>query len=255
MPSLPAMAMAFLVALLLTNIDLYISPVAHLLPCQKHIRDIEARNAKSWVGQGWTPLHYAVDDGDAFCVRELIIAGFDVNAADDKGETPLMLAALNTDVFIGRQLLDAGADALLVSKRQRNALYFAGFPILPFPGGAEKRASFISMLESSMKTAAFYRFFPRVRVFGLDRYIFRFIFHFFLFFAVSVPVVVLGSAVIEYAIFLASDVGTAIAASDKSRMTSAPLRTNTEAKPAAAARTARSASPRRHSASAKRPRK
>jgi len=62
------------------------------------------------AGDGTTPLHWAVYQGDAQQVRSLIKAGADVNARNDYGATPLTEAAENGDPDIIEQLLKAGAD-------------------------------------------------------------------------------------------------------------------------------------------------
>jgi ankyrin len=59
---------------------------------------------------GTTPLHWAVYNGDAQQVRELIKAGADVNARNDYGATPLTEAAETGNTDIIGQLLKAGAD-------------------------------------------------------------------------------------------------------------------------------------------------
>ncbi len=62
------------------------------------------------AGDGTTPLHWAVYQGDGAQVRRLIRAGADVNARNDYGSTPLTEAAETGDVDILGQLLKAGAD-------------------------------------------------------------------------------------------------------------------------------------------------
>jgi len=62
------------------------------------------------AGDGTTPLHWAVYNGDAEQVRSLIKSGADVNARNDYGSTPLTEAAETGNVDIIGQLLKAGAD-------------------------------------------------------------------------------------------------------------------------------------------------
>ncbi|HMA10474.1 MAG TPA: ankyrin repeat domain-containing protein [Steroidobacteraceae bacterium] len=62
------------------------------------------------AGDGTTPLHWAVYNGDAEQVRSLIKSGADVNARNDYGSTPLTEAAETGNVQIIGQLLKAGAD-------------------------------------------------------------------------------------------------------------------------------------------------
>ena len=60
---------------------------------------------------GSTPLQWAVYEGDAAKVRELIRAGADVSLANDYGASPMGLAAEVADTAILKLLLDAGANA------------------------------------------------------------------------------------------------------------------------------------------------
>src|SRR5262245_8157820 len=68
--------------------------------------DINQRNA-----DGSTPLQWAVYEGDAAKVRELIRAGADVSVANNYGASPVGLAAEVGDAAILKLLLDAGASA------------------------------------------------------------------------------------------------------------------------------------------------
>jgi uncharacterized protein len=68
--------------------------------------DVNQRNA-----DGSTPLQWAVYEGDAAKVRELIRAGADVSIANAYGASPVGLAAEVGDAAILRLLLDAGANA------------------------------------------------------------------------------------------------------------------------------------------------
>ncbi len=61
------------------------------------------------AGDGTTPLHWAVYDGDVARLKRLIASGADVNAQNDYGATPLSEAAITGNVEVIRSLLDAGA--------------------------------------------------------------------------------------------------------------------------------------------------
>ena len=65
--------------------------------------------------------------GDNEMLDEFIQAGFDLNAADDKGYTALILAAYNGRGETVEQLLAAGADACAEDKRGNTALMGAIF--------------------------------------------------------------------------------------------------------------------------------
>lgn len=65
--------------------------------------------------------------GDNEMLDEFIQAGFDLNAADDKGYTALILAAYNGHAETVERLLAAGADACAEDKRGNTALMGAIF--------------------------------------------------------------------------------------------------------------------------------
>ena len=62
-----------------------------------------------WRG-GRTPLHAAVRSGRKACMRALLSAGCDVDAADDKGHTPLRAAVELRDTATLKFLLRTGCD-------------------------------------------------------------------------------------------------------------------------------------------------
>ena len=74
---------------------------------------------------GWTPLHYAVLQGNLECVEILLRAKADVNAAAPNGSTALMLAARNGHVEVVKRLLAAGADTEKVNEEGRTAVSWA----------------------------------------------------------------------------------------------------------------------------------
>jgi ankyrin repeat protein len=59
---------------------------------------------------GWTPLHWAADEGYVDVVELLITAGADVNARDNDGWTPLHVAAYKGHAAVAEVLLAVGAD-------------------------------------------------------------------------------------------------------------------------------------------------
>ena len=72
---------------------------------QAQYGDVNERNA-----DGSTPLQWAVYEGDADAVRQLLEAGADVGLANNYDVTAMSLAAEVADTQTLRMLLDAGAD-------------------------------------------------------------------------------------------------------------------------------------------------
>lgn len=88
--------------------------VASIAAAQSSPRDVapaplRATAAPAAEGDGTTPLHAAVRDGDLKRVEQLLASGAKAGAANRLGITPLELAAVNGDAAIVRRLLDAGA--------------------------------------------------------------------------------------------------------------------------------------------------
>jgi ankyrin repeat protein len=67
-------------------------------------------NVNMRMGDGTTPLHWAVYHGNLDLVEELIDYGADVNARNEYGSTPMSEAGVRGDYEILRLLLDADAD-------------------------------------------------------------------------------------------------------------------------------------------------
>ena len=73
-----------------------------------------------------TSLTYAANKGKLSCVKELIAAGADVNAACDcHGNGPLVSAAMEGHVDCLRELVAVGADINMKNKDGDTALMFA----------------------------------------------------------------------------------------------------------------------------------
>ncbi len=71
---------------------------------------------------GTTPLHWAVHNGDAALVRQLLATGADARAVNDYGATPMSEAAERGDADLIRQLLKAGADVESANPEGQTAL-------------------------------------------------------------------------------------------------------------------------------------
>jgi cytohesin len=63
-----------------------------------------------YIGQGWTPLHFAAAAGDVELVRALLSAGAAVDARSVYGQTPLWWACNVGHQRAAEVLLAAGAD-------------------------------------------------------------------------------------------------------------------------------------------------
>lgn len=68
-------------------------------------------------GDGWSPLHFAAQEGDSNIAQLLIESGASISATDLNGNTPLWVAALNSysGTEVVEVLLKHGADP-----RQKN---------------------------------------------------------------------------------------------------------------------------------------
>ncbi|WP_186408052.1 ankyrin repeat domain-containing protein [Candidatus Accumulibacter aalborgensis] len=76
-------------------------------------------------GNQWGALHYAVFNGHAQVVADLMARGANVNARSPNGSTPLMMAAREGRDALARVLLEAGANSRLQSDWGDTALTMA----------------------------------------------------------------------------------------------------------------------------------
>ena len=82
-------------------------------------------NSRTKDGDDSSPLHLAVKSGDEFIVRNLTLAGGDINATDARQATPLHLAAELDLCGVAEILLQSGADPSLLDQDGNNALHLA----------------------------------------------------------------------------------------------------------------------------------
>jgi len=89
-------------------------------------REINIRNFTTReLNGGWTELHYACQEDEAWLVRACIAFNDDVNAPDEKGFTPLHVACELAHVDIIKLLLESGAQPSLYHKNS-----VGGIPIV-----------------------------------------------------------------------------------------------------------------------------
>ena len=71
---------------------------------------VNSRTNPASAGEGETPLHIAVKNGNREMVKFLLDKGADVNAGDKYEATPLHFACRNGDGYIARMLVEFGGD-------------------------------------------------------------------------------------------------------------------------------------------------
>lgn len=82
---------------------------------------VSAPKAEQTMVKEENPLINAVRTGDVKKVKELIKAGADVNAKDDRAGTALMLASQNGNNKLVELLIRAGADVNIKNKEGKTA--------------------------------------------------------------------------------------------------------------------------------------
>ena len=74
---------------------------------------------------GFSPLHYAVRNGNAEAMRVLVDGGADINLGTADQSSPLLLATINGNYDLARTLLEAGADPNILSDDGAGPLFAA----------------------------------------------------------------------------------------------------------------------------------
>lgn len=86
----------------------------------------QGANVHATNKKGYTPLHYASEQGHFYISNLLIDAGANVNAMDEKDNTPFHLVVGNTDgKYICKLLLEHGADINAKNKNGETPLHIA----------------------------------------------------------------------------------------------------------------------------------
>ena len=65
-------------------------------------------NCNATDEDGWTPLHYAAERGEAECIAVLLAAGADMSIKDNEGRTPFHLAVISLNISAAQALREAG---------------------------------------------------------------------------------------------------------------------------------------------------
>jgi hypothetical protein len=84
--------------------------VAHILDCGVPVNSTRVNN------QGWTVLHYAVNNDKIDCVRVLLSRGADVELQTGFGDRPLFFSFMNRSMRCARILIDYGAQIITTDR-------------------------------------------------------------------------------------------------------------------------------------------
>lgn len=74
---------------------------------------------------GWTPLFYAIEQGNLEAVELLLSSGANINVQDDRGRTPLLYAIDEGKLEIVELLIKSGANIEIPSKDRMTPLMLA----------------------------------------------------------------------------------------------------------------------------------
>jgi uncharacterized protein len=96
--------------------------LATALLCSASVTSAQGADIDARDDTGTTALHYAVHQGDADLVRQLLRKGASSEVRNDFGATPLSEAAVLGNPAIIKLLLDAGADANAANEHGQTAL-------------------------------------------------------------------------------------------------------------------------------------
>lgn len=113
-------------------------------------RQVTKEPREKWMPLGGlTPLLFAARQGCLDCVRVLLKAGAEINAADPNNISPALLAVINGHYDVAAFLLDQGGDPNVADETGRTALY-AAVDMHTMPGSNRPAPSEIENKLTSM---------------------------------------------------------------------------------------------------------